>query len=272
MVAITHQEVRKTFPSATSTGARRFIGKTAIVVGASANVGKALALLLAQEGADVVVHCNSASKQTQAEEVAAAVRGHGQEALIFQADLTKPAQAAALFDAAIATFGKVDILINTAGKIIRKPLAEFEEAEFDELFNVNAKAAFFLLKKASKNIADEGRVLSFVTTMVAAFAPTYAGYAGSKAPLEHFSKSLAKELGGRGVTVNCIAPGPLDTSFFYPAESNENIGWLKSMSIDGGLGNIADITGLALFLVSPEARWMTGTTSYINGGIVSPIN
>lgn len=272
MVAIAHQNVRKTYPSATSTGARRFVGKTAIVIGASANVGRALAELLAQEGADIVVHYNSAAKQAQAEETATAVRGHGREALVYQADLTKPAEATALFDAALAKFGKVDILINTVGKIIRKPLAEFEEAEFDDLFNVNTKAAFFLLKEASQKMADEGRILSFVTTMVAAFAPTYAGYAGSKAPLEHFSKALAKELGPRGITVNCIAPGPLDTSFFYPAESDENIAWLQSMSIDGGIGNISDITGLVLYLISPEARWMTGTTSYINGGIVSPIN
>ncbi|MGO4339763.1 SDR family oxidoreductase [Labrys sp. KB_33_2] len=272
MVAISHQAITKTYPSATSTGARRFVGKNAIIVGASANVGRALAELLAQEGANVVVHYNSASKKDEAEKTAAVVRSHGAQALIVQADLTKPAQATSLFDAALAKFGKVDILINTAGKIIRKPLAEFEEADFDDLFNVNTKAAFFLLKEASKKIADEGRILSFVTTMVAAFAPTYAGYAGSKAPLEHFSKALAKELGGRGVTVNCIAPGPLDTSFFYPAESNENIAWLRSMSIDGGIGNIHDITGLALYLVSPEARWMTGTTSFINGGIISPIN
>lgn len=154
MVAISHQKITKVFPSATSTGARRFVGKTAVIAGASANVGRALAELLAQEGADIVVHYNSAHKQTQAEETAAAVR----------------------------------------------------------------------------------------------------------------------KLGPRGVTVNCIAPGPLDTSFFYPAESDENIAWLRSMSIDGGIGNIADITGLALYLVSPEARWMTGTTSFINGGIVSPIN
>ncbi|KAB1574193.1 SDR family oxidoreductase [Serratia plymuthica] len=272
MVAISHQTIKKTYPSATSTGARRFVGKTAVVIGASANVGRALAELLAQEGADVVIHYNSASKQALAEETAEIVRKYGQEALIFQADLIRPAQATALFDAAIEKFGKVDILINTAGKIIRKPLAEFDEAEFDSLFNVNTKAAFFLLKEASQKMADEGRILSFVTTMVAAFAPTYAGYAGSKAPLEHFSKALAKELGPRGITVNCIAPGPLDTSFFYPAESDENIAWLQSMSIDGGLGNIPDITGLALYLVSPEARWMTGTTSFINGGIISPIN
>lgn len=272
MVAISHQKITKVFPSATSTGARRFVGKTAVIAGASANVGRALAELLAQEGADIVVHYNSAHKQTQAEETAAAVRKLGREALVVQADLTKPAQATVLFDSAIAKFGKVDVLINTVGKIIRKPLAEFDEADFDALIDVNAKAAFFLLKEASKKLADDGRILSFVTTMVAAFAPTYAGYAGSKAPLEHFSKALAKELGPRGVTVNCIAPGPLDTSFFYPAESDENIAWLRSMSIDGGIGNIADITGLALYLVSPEARWMTGTTSFINGGIVSPIN
>ncbi|WP_175777261.1 SDR family oxidoreductase [Burkholderia anthina] len=272
MVAISHQQIARTFPTATSTGARRFVGKNAIVVGASANVGRALAELLAQEGANVVVHYNSVSKQAEAEKTVELVLSHGAQALMFQADLTKPAQATALFDAALARFGTVDILINTAGKIIRKPVADFDEKDFDDLFNVNAKAAFFLLKEASTKLADEGRILSFVTTMVGAFAPTYAGYAGSKAPLEHFSKSLAKELGGRGITVNCIAPGPLDTSFFYPAESDENIGWLKSMSIDGGIGNIQDVTGLALFLVSPEARWMTGTTSFINGGIVSPIN
>lgn len=272
MVAISHQNVLKTFPSATSTGARRFVGKVAIVAGASANVGRALSALLAQEGADVVVHYNSPNKKAEAEATAELVRGHGQQALIVQADLTRPAQATALFDAAVSAFGKVDILINTVGKIIRKPLAEFEEEDFDALFDVNAKAAFFLLKEASKKLSDDGRILSFVTTMVGAFAPTYAGYAGSKAPLEHFTKSLAKELGGRGITANCIAPGPLDTSFFYPAESDENIAWLRSMSIDGGIGNIADITGLALYLVSPEARWMTGTTSFINGGIVSPIN
>lgn len=260
------------YPTATSTGARRFVGKVAIVVGASANVGRALTELLAQEGAKIVVHYNSDSKKKQAEEVVEAVRAYGSDAISFQADLTRPEQATLLFDAALTKFGQVDILINTAGKIICKPLAEFTESEFDDLFNVNAKAAFFLLKEASQKIADHGRILSFVTTMVAAFAPTYAGYAGSKAPLEHFSKSLAKEIGNRGITVNCIAPGPLDTSFFYPAESDENIAWLKSMSIDGGIGNIQDITGLALFLISPEARWITGTTNYINGGIVSTVN
>lgn len=158
MVAIAHQEVRKAFPSATSTGARRFVVKTAIVLGASTNVGKSLAGLLAREGADVVGHYNSASKKDQAEKAAAAVRGHDQQAPTFQANLPKPLQAMALLDAAIAKFGKVGILINTSGKIIRTPLAEFEEAEFDELFNVNAKVPRCL--SAAVDALSDGTLLA----------------------------------------------------------------------------------------------------------------
>jgi NAD(P)-dependent dehydrogenase (short-subunit alcohol dehydrogenase family) len=108
--------------------------------------------------------------------------------------------------------------------------------------------------------------------MVGALAPTYSAYAGSKAPVEHFTKALAKEVGGRGITVNCIAPGPLQTSFFYPAESDDNIAWLESMSINGQIGKGDDILPVARLLVLPESGWTTAQTIFVNGGIISTIN
>ncbi|MGL4178818.1 MAG: SDR family oxidoreductase [Dermatophilaceae bacterium] len=247
-------------------------GKVAIITGASANVGAALAKTLAHDGASVVVHYRSDAKKSQAEDVAATVAAAGGKAVVHQGDLSIPEQCTALADRALAEFGRWDILVNTAGMIVRKPLAEFTEAEYDAMFAANAKTVFFMMREAAGRMSDDGRILSFVTTMVGALAPTYSAYAGSKAPVEHFTKSLAKELGGRGITVNCIAPGPLQTSFFYPAESDANIAWLESMSINGQIGRADDVLPMARFLVLPEARWTTAQTVYVNGGIVSTIN
>ena len=244
-------------------------GKVAIVTGASANLGRMFAEQLASDGADVVVHYNSASKADEAADTAARIASLGAQCITVQADLTHPAEVTRLIDAAIERFGKWDLLVKTAGMIVRKPIAEFDEAEFDRLFAVNAKAPFFLMKEAATRMADHGRIINLITTVVAVTAPTYGGYAGSKAPVEHFTKSLAKEIGGRGITVNCVAPGPLKTSFFYPAETDGNLAWLKSMSINGDIGDPVDIVPLVRFLLSDEARWITAQTVYANGGLVA---
>ncbi|UXT97954.1 SDR family oxidoreductase [Agrobacterium tumefaciens] len=244
-------------------------GKVAIVTGASANLGRMFAEQLGADGAKVVVHFNSASKQAEAEATVAAIEAHGGIAFAHQGDLTRPAEATRLVDAALERFGAWNILINTAGMIVRKPMAEFTEDEFDRLFAINAKVPFFLMKEASTRMADHGRILNLITTIVAVTAPTYGGYAGSKSPVEHFTKSLAKEIGGRGITVNCVAPGPLKTSFFYPAETDANLNWLKSMSINGDIGEPTDIVPLVRFLVSDEAKWITAQTVYANGGLVA---
>lgn len=249
--------------------AHRQDGKVAIVTGASANLGAMFARQLAADGAKVVVHYNSASKQDEAEAIVSKIASDGGTATAHRADLTRPSEVAGLVDATLARFGEWDILVNTAGMIVRKPIAEFDEAEFDQLFAVNAKAPFFLMKEASSRMADNGRILNLITTVVAVTAPTYGGYAGSKAPVEHFTKSLAKEIGHRGITVNCIAPGPLKTSFFYPAETDGNLAWLKSMSINGDIGEPTDIVPLVRFLASDEARWITAQTVYANGGLVA---
>lgn len=252
--------------------AGKLAGKVALVTGASANLGKAFAETLAADGANVMVHYNSSHKAAEAENTADAVRAAGGRAAIHQADLTKVAAVERLVQATIDNFGGWDISINTAGMIVRKPIAEFTEAEYDQIFAVNSKAPFFLMREAAKRMNDNGRIISLMTTVVAITFQTYGGYAGSKSPVEHFTKSLAKEIGNRGITVNCVAPGPLNTSFFYPAENKDSIAWLKSMSISGELGEIADIVPLVRFLASPEARWITAQTVYANGGLVSPIN
>jgi NAD(P)-dependent dehydrogenase (short-subunit alcohol dehydrogenase family) len=244
-------------------------GKVAIICGASANLGRMFAEQLAADGAKVIVHYNSPSKAEEATRVLEAIAQRGGQAVAHQGDLTKPAEVERLVDKTIETYGRWDILVNTAGMIVRKPIVEFTEAEFDQLFAVNSKIPFFLMKEAARRMADHGRVLNLITTVVAVTAPTYGGYAGSKSPVEHFTKSLAKEIGGRGITVNCVAPGPLKTSFFYPAETDHNLAWLKSMSINGDIGEPTDIVPLVRFLVSDEAKWITAQTVYANGGLVA---
>jgi NAD(P)-dependent dehydrogenase (short-subunit alcohol dehydrogenase family) len=244
-------------------------GKVAIITGASANNGKAFAETLAQDGATIVVHYNSQNKEVEATKVAEAIKEAGGKAIVRQADLTKVAEIEKLVNDTIKEFGRWDILINTAGMIIRKPVAEFTEAEFDQLFAINAKIPFFLMREASKHMANEGRIVNMVTTILAVTAPTYAGYAGSKAPVEDFTRALAKEIGGRGITVNAVAPGPLKTSFFYPAETEQNIAWLKAQTISGDIGTVEDVVPLVRFLVSPEARWVTAQTMFVNGGMVA---
>jgi NAD(P)-dependent dehydrogenase (short-subunit alcohol dehydrogenase family) len=247
-------------------------GKVAIVTGGSANLGKLFAESLASDGADVVVHYNSPRRADEAQGVVKDLEARGVEAIAHQGDLTSNAEIARLVDAAVEQFGHWDILVNTAGLIVRKPLAETTEEEYDNSFAINAKIPFFLMSQAYSKMADNGRIVNIVTSQVAVTAATYSAYAGSKAPVEHFTKTFAKEIGGRGITVNCIAPGPQKTSFLYGAENDQTLAWLAGMTISGDLGDPADVVPVMRFLAAPETRWVTAQTVYVNGGMISPIN
>lgn len=247
-------------------------GKVAIVTGGTANLGRLFAHSLAQDGADVVVHYNSARRDQEAAGVVQELEGLGVRAGSHQADLTDRAQLTGLVDSTVERFGQWDILVNTSGVIIRKPLAETTEEEFDTSFGVNAKIPFFLMAEAFTKMADNGRVINMVTTQVAVTAATYSCYAGSKSPVEHFTKAFAKEVGPRGVTVNCIAPGPQKTSFLYGAETDDTLKWLSDQTISGELGDPADVVPVMRFLAAPDAKWVTAQTVYVNGGMISPIN
>jgi NAD(P)-dependent dehydrogenase (short-subunit alcohol dehydrogenase family) len=247
-------------------------GKVAIVTGGTANLGRLFAESLASDGANVMVHYNSAGRAGEAADVLGDLEARGVQAAAHQGDLTDVAQIAGLVDATIERFGRWDILVNTSGLIIRKPVAETTEDDYDRSFAINAKIPYFLMREAYNKMADDGRIINMVTTQVAVTAATYSAYAGSKAPVEHFSKAFAKEIGPRGVTVNCVAPGPQKTSFFFNAENEETIAWLSGMTISGELGDPVDVVPVVRFLAAPETRWVTAQTIYCNGGMISPIN
>ena len=247
-------------------------GKVAIVTGGTANMGRLFAHSLAADGADVVVHYNSAHRSGEAADTVQELEKMGVQAASHQGDLTDRAQLTALIDTTVDRFGHWDILVNTSGVIIRKPLAETTEEEFDNSFSINAKIPFFLMSEAFTKMADHGRIINLVTTQVAVTAATYSCYAGSKSPVEHFTKAFAKEIGSRGITVNCVAPGPQKTSFLYGAETDDTLKWLAGQTISGELGDPADVVPVVRFLAAPEASWVTAQTVYVNGGMISPIN
>jgi len=247
-------------------------GKVAIVTGGTANLGRLFARSLARDGANVMVHYNSAERRGEADETVAELQGLGVEAAAHQADLTEVAAITRLVDATIARFGRWDVLVNTSGLIVRKPLAETTEEEYDRSFAINAKIPYFLMKEAWTKMADDGRIVNLVTTQLAYTAPTYSAYSGSKSPVEHFTKAFAKEIGHRGITVNCVAPGPQKTPFLYGAENDETLAWLAGQTISGDLGDPVDVVPVVRFLAAPDARWVTAQTVYVNGGMISPIN
>ena len=193
-------------------------GKTALIAGGGKNLGALIARDLAQHGAEAIaIHYNSASSKAAADETVAAVKALGAAAQAFQADLSTAGAVEKLFADAVAAFGRPDIAINTVGKVLKKPMLEISEAEYDEMSNANAKSAFFFIKEAGRRLNDNGKICTLVTSLLGAFTPFYASYAGTKAPVEHFTRAAAKEFGDRGISVTAIGPGPMDTPFFYPA-------------------------------------------------------
>jgi len=244
-------------------------GKVAIVTGAARNLGRAYARGLAEDGASVVVHYNSDSSRADAEETLSLITSAGGAGVTVQADLTTVADIENLFAKAIAAFGGVDILVNNAGMVLKKPVADVTEDEFDRIFDVNTKSVFFAMRTASRLLRDGGRVINLGTTLLAATTGQYGVYAGSKAPLEDFTRALAIEIGARGITVNTVAPGPIDTSFFHGQETPESTAYLSHASVSGELGRIDQIAPTIRFLASAEAQWITAQTIFVNGGFVA---
>jgi NAD(P)-dependent dehydrogenase (short-subunit alcohol dehydrogenase family) len=200
----------------------------------------------------------------------AAVEAAGAQALAIQADLTTAGAVEKLFADAVAAFGRPDIAINTVGKVLKKPVLDISEAEYDAMSAINAKSAFFFIKEAGRTLNDHGKIVTLVTSLLGAFTPFYSTYAGTKAPVEHFTRAAAKEFGERGISVNAVGPGPMDTPFFYGQESADAQAYHKSAAAlspftDTGLTDIRDIVPHIRFLVS-DGWWMTGQTILVNGG------
>ena len=240
-------------------------GKIAVVAGGARNLGGLISREVAKGGAKVVVHYHSGSSQADAEATVRAVQELGSDAIAVSGDLSKPANVTAMFRAAKERFGGIDIAVNTVGRVLRKPILETTEEEFDSMFDINAKAAFFFIKEAGLQLNDGGKIITIVTSLLAAFTDGYSTYAGGKAPVEDFTRAAAKEFGRRGISVNALGPGPMDTPFFYGQETPERVAYHKSQAMNGDLTKIEDIVPIVKFLAT-EGWWVTGQTIFANGG------
>ena len=240
-------------------------GRSAVVAAGTKNLGGLISATLGARGVNVAVHYNSAATEADADKTVAQIQESGAKAIKVQGDLTAPDTVEALFDAAVDAFGGVDIAVNTVGKVLRKPIVETTEAEYDSMFGINSKAAYFFLQQAGRRLNEGGSVITVVTSLLAAFTDGYSTYAGAKSPVEHFTRAAAKEFADRGINVNNVGPGPMDTPFFYGQETPERVAFHKSQAMGNRLTEIDDIAPLVVFLAG-EGHWITGQTIFANGG------
>ncbi|KAF2726183.1 NAD(P)-binding protein [Polychaeton citri CBS 116435] len=241
-------------------------GKVALITGGGKNLGAETARQLANEKSNLALHYNSPAGKEQTQQVADEIaKTYNVKVTIHQGDLTTAGAVTKLFKETLEQHGRVDIVINNVGKVLKKPAADVSEEEYDEMFAVNSKAAFFILKEASKHVSDGGKIITVATSLLAAFTGYYTSYAGAKAPVEHFTRGIAKELMPRRVSVNAIAPGPMNTPFFFPQESDEAVAFHKSMALDGRLTEVSDIAPIITFLCT-AGQWINGQTIFANGG------
>lgn len=240
-------------------------GKVVLIAGGGKNLGSLLSRDFAAKGAKLAIHYNSDSTKADAEKTLEEVKGLGAEAFLFQGDLTKVENITKLFDQAVEKFGGIDIAVNTVGMVLKKPFVDTTEKEYDTMSDINSKVAYFFIQEAGKKLNDNGKICTIVTSLLAAYTGFYSTYEGLKAPVEHFTRAASKEFGGRGISVTAVAPGPMDTPFFYGQENEDAVAYHKSASALGGLTDIKDIAPLVEFLVS-GGWWITGQTIFANGG------
>jgi 3-oxoacyl-[acyl-carrier protein] reductase len=240
--------------------------KVALVTGASRGIGAAIAKRLASDGFTVVI--NYAGKAAEAEQLAGEIEAAGGRAITAQADVSDPAQVARLFDAAEAAYGGVDVLVNNAGIMKLAPLAESDDTLFDSHIAVNLKGTFNTLRQAARRLRQGGRIVNLSTSIVGLKLETYGVYAATKAAVETLTAVLSKELRGRSITVNAVAPGPTATDLFLDGKSPELIDRLAKMNPMERLGTPADIANTVAFLVGPDGGWINGQVLRANGGMV----
>lgn len=239
-------------------------GKVAIVTGASQGIGRGIAERLGRDGASVVI--NYARSADKAQEVVAVIEAGGAQALAVQADMSQVADIRRLFQETIDRFGHVDILVNNAGIFgTPAPVAEVSEEQFDAVFAINVRGFFFAMQEAARHLQDGGRIVNISSSVTVHTQPGIAVYTASKGAEKQFTQVAAKELGGRGITVNSVMPGPTEPGGFSVVSPGLRKAAVESSPF-GRLGHPSDIADIVALVVSEEARWLTGQHILANGG------
>ena len=240
--------------------------RSAIVTGASKGIGAAIAQRLARDGIDVVV--NYAHGQQAAADIVSLIEAEGGRAIAVGADIGAPDGMAMLFDAAEQEFGGVDILVNNAGIMDLSPIGDVDDASFERMLSVNIGGVFRGMRQAARRLRDGGRIVSFSSSVVGMYQPGYGIYAATKAAVEAMTHILAKELGPRGITVNAVAPGPVETELFMRGKSEALVKNIIGMNPFGRLGQPDDIAGVVSFLADADSSWVSGQVIRANGGTI----
>ena len=240
--------------------------KVAIVTGASRGIGAAIAKRLAADGFAVVV--NYAGRAADAEALVAQIEAIGGKAIAAQADVSDAVSVARMFDAAQAAFGGIDVLVNNAGIMKLASLAESDDALFDSQIAINLKGVFNTLREGAKRLREGGRIINLSSTVVGLTPATYGVYAATKAGVEAMTHVLTKELRGRNITVNAVAPGPTATALFLDGKPQAVIDTLAKAAPLERLGQPEDIASAVSLLAGPDGAWINGQVLRVNGGII----
>ena len=245
---------------------QKLSGKVALVTGSSRGIGRAIVERLSRQGASVAI--NYFSNSDKAEEVVAGIVSNGGSAVALQADVSRLKDIQRLFEHTLAHFERLDIVVNNAGIRISKDVTDIVEEEFDRLFAINVKGTFFSCQLAARRMSDNGRIINVSSAVTRMMLPGYAIYSASKGAVDQITRVLAKELGERRITVNAVAPGPVDTELLRDGKTEEQLQLMAQMAALGRIGNVEDIADVVAFLASDDARWITGQTIHVNGGYI----
>jgi 3-oxoacyl-[acyl-carrier protein] reductase len=244
---------------------RNLDGRVALVVGGGRNIGAAIATELAARGATTVI--SYANDDTAAKQTLVALDQYQITADAIRSDATTSTEVDNLVTGVVTRHGRLDIVVHVPGAVLKKPLIDVTDDDFDHLINLNTRSAFFTLRAAGRHLSDGGRYVALSTTLTSIMAGPYGVYAGAKAAVEQLVRAAAKELAGRRITVNAVAPGPVDDTFYHAAETPESVAGATRANPHGRLGRPDDIAPVIAYLVSDDAAWISGQTIRANGAM-----